>query len=422
MQYDIDAPKHLDGMFSWVLYDKKQDRTIAARDPIGITSFYLGRSSKTPGAVYFASEMKCLFPVCDDIIAFPPGHVYDSKTDKITRYFEPTWWDPAKVPTKPLDYKLIRKTLERSVLKRLMAEVPYGVLLSGGLDSSLMASIAQRESLRQQAIISGTSNGHKVSPDESGLVGIDDENELSTVTFLPQLHSFSIGLPNAPDTKAAIEVAKFLGTKHHAFTFTIDDGLDALSDVILHLESYDVTTIRASTPMYLLSRKIKAMGVKMVVSGEGSDEIFGGYLYFHAAPDKEEFHRETVRRVKNLHLSDCLRANKSTAAWGLEARVPFLDKEFLEVAMNIDPKEKMITRDRIEKYILRKAFDTSDEPDTKPYLPENILWRQKEQFSDGVGYGWIDALKDTAEKMVTEEMMKNPKPEWGNDIPDSKEA
>ena len=416
-------------MFSFVLYDKNQDRTIAARDPIGITTFYLGKSSQTPGAVYFASELKCLFPVCDNIISFPPGHVYDSKTDKLKRYFEPTWWDPTNVPSTPIDYKAIRHTLERSVLKRLMAEVPYGVLLSGGLDSSLVASIAQRESLRQKAVLNGsingttngTVNGHK-RKDSPGLVGIDDENGFSTVTWSPQLNSFSIGLPDAPDTKAAIEVAKFLGTKHHAFTFTLDEGLDALSDVIYHLETYDVTTIRASTPMYLLSRKIKAMGVKMVLSGEGSDEIFGGYLYFHAAPNKEEFHWETVRRVKNLHLADCLRANKSTAAWGVEARVPFLDKQFLEVCMNIDPAEKMITKDRIEKYILRKAFDTSDEPDVNRYLPDNILWRQKEQFSDGVGYGWIDALKDNAELQVTDEMMKNPKPEWGDDTPDSKEA
>jgi asparagine synthase (glutamine-hydrolysing) len=421
LQHDIDTPKYLDGMFSFVLYDATKDRTIAARDPIGITSFYLGRSSETPGAVYFASELKSLSPVCDNIVSFPPGYVYDSKTDQLTRYFEPTWLDPERVPSTPIDYKLIRKTLEKSVLKRLMAEVPYGVLLSGGLDSSLTASIAQRESLRQKKMLNGFTNGHMEDTD-NGLVGIDDENELTTVTFLPQLHSFSIGLPNSPDTKAAQEVAKFLGTKHHSFTFTLQEGLDALSDVIYHLETYDVTTIRASTPMYLLSRKIKAMGVKMVLSGEGSDEIFGGYLYFHAAPDKKEFHKETVRRVKNLHLSDCLRANKSTSAWGLEARVPFLDKQFLEVAMNIDPQEKMITKDRIEKYILRKAFDTSDEPGIAPYLPDNILWRKKEQFSDGVGYGWIDALKDNAEINVTDEMMKNPKAEWGDDIPDNKEA
>lgn len=434
-QFDIDAPKHLDGMFSFVLYDKVRDRVVAARDPIGITSFYLGRSSKTPGAVYFASELKALAPVCDNIIPFPPGHVYDSTTDKLTRYFEPSWWDGEKVPETPIDYKLIRSTLERSVLKRLMAEVPYGVLLSGGLDSSLVASIAQRESLRQQRLAlaqtkgavngftNGVTNGTNGHHDQStDLVGIDNEDELTTVTLLPQLNSFSIGLPDAPDTKAAQEVAAFLGTKHHSLTFTLQEGLDALSDVIYHLESFDVTTIRASTPMYLLSRKIKAMGVKMVLSGEGSDEIFGGYLYFHAAPDKAAFHKETVRRVKNLHLSDCLRANKSTSAWGLEARVPFLDKKFLEVSMNIDPKEKMITPERLEKYILRKAFDTTDEPDVEPYLPKHILWRQKEQFSDGVGYGWIDCLKDSAEKHVTDEMMANPKPEWGSEVPDSKEA
>jgi asparagine synthase (glutamine-hydrolysing) len=320
-------------MFSFVLYDKKQDRTIAARDPIGITSFYMGWSSKMPDARFFASELKCLHSVCDKIESFPPGHVYDSKTDKVTRYFQPSWWDPAKVPTAPVDYKLLRETFEKSVRKRLMAEVPYGVLLSGGLDSSLVASIAQRETLRLRAEAmkqleqNGVDPGNLDEDHGEGLVGIDDENHLSTLTYLPQLNSFSIGLKDAPDTKAALEVAKFLGTKHHDMTFTIEDGLNALSDVIYHLESYDVTTIRASTPMFLLSRKIKAMGVKMVLSGEGSDEIFGGYLYFHAAPDKEAFHVETVRRVKNLHLSDCLRANKSTSAWGLEARVPFLDKE-----------------------------------------------------------------------------------------------
>jgi asparagine synthase (glutamine-hydrolysing) len=335
MEFGIDAPKHLDGMFSFVLYDKTQDRTIAARDPIGITSFYMGWSSKMPEARFFASELKCLHSVCDKIDSFPPGHVYDSLTDKVTRYYEPSWWDPTNVPSTPLDYKLLRETFENSVRKRLMAEVPYGVLLSGGLDSSLVASIAQRETLRLKAaalqqLENGEKNGEKKELNEDvgeGLVGIDDENHLSTLTYLPQLNSFSIGLPDAPDSKAALEVAKFLGTKHHSMTFTIEDGLNALSDVIYHLETFDVTTIRASTPMFLLSRKIKAMGVKMVLSGEGSDEIFGGYLYFHAAPDKKEFHEETVRRVKNLHLADCLRANKSTSAWGLEARVPFLDKQ-----------------------------------------------------------------------------------------------
>ncbi|KAF2461376.1 asparagine synthase [Lineolata rhizophorae] len=447
LEYDIDAPKYLDGMFSWVLHDKAQDRVLAARDPIGITTFYMGRSTQAPQSVYFASELKCLHTVCDKIISFPPGHVYDSKTDTISRYYTPKWLvEPSYVPSTPLDLTLVRTALERSVRKRLMAEVPFGVLLSGGLDSSLVASIAQREITRLNEVArakNGMANGNGVNGNgvngngvnghsanghsangygSEHLVGIDDADHLETVQVLPQLNSFSIGLPGAPDSKAAEEVAKFLGTKHHSFTFTLEDGLNALSDVIYHLETYDVTTIRASTPMFLLSRKIKALGVKMVLSGEGSDEIFGGYLYFHAAPDKKAFHKETVRRVNNLHLADCLRANKSTAAWGVEARVPFLDKEFLDVAMNIDPAEKMITKERIEKWILRKAFDTSDEPDTPAYLPDKILWRQKEQFSDGVGYGWIDALKDNAELHVSDEDMKNPKPEWGDDVPATKEA
>ena len=297
-------------MFSWVLHDKVANRTIAARDPIGITSFYQGWSSKEPNTFYFASELKCLHPVCDKIILFPPGHVFDSKDNSTLRYYDPPWWDPLNVPSLPIDYQAIRTSLE---------------------DSSLIASIAQRETLklcgpRDNTTVTLNGQDHQSA---DGLVGIDEKNEMSTETWLPQLHSFSIGLPGAPDTKAALEVAKFLGTKHYDFSFTIEDGLDALSDVIYHLETYDVTTIRASTPMFLLSRKIKAMGVKMVLSGEGSDEIFGGYLYFHAAPDKESFHQETVRRIKNLHLSDCLRANKSTAAWGVEARVPFLDKQVI---------------------------------------------------------------------------------------------
>lgn len=339
MEYGLDAPKYLDGMFSFVLYDKKLDRTIAARDPIGVTTFYQGWSSKQPDTVYFASELKCLHPVCDKIEAFPPGHVYDSLTGERTRYFQPTWWDGSRIPDKPADLKLLRESLEKAVRKRLMAEVPYGVLLSGGLDSSLVASIAQRETLRLRKMAeaaNGTAADQTVDPNKGeGLVGIDEENRLSTMTFLPQLNSFSIGLPDSPDNEAALKVAKFLGTKHHVMTFTIEDGLNALSDVIYHLETYDVTTIRASTPMYLLSRKIKAMGIKMVLSGEGSDEIFGGYLYFHNAPDKAAFHEECVRRVKNLHLADCLRANKSTSAWGLEARVPFLDKEVSAMRMEM---------------------------------------------------------------------------------------
>lgn len=419
-EHGVDAPKFLDGMFSWVLHDKEQDRVVAARDPIGITTFYMGRSSQTPNSVYFASELKCLHPVCDKIISFPPGHVYDSKTDSLTRYYSPKWLlEPTYTPSDPIDYLKLRRTLERSVRKRLMAEVPYGVLLSGGLDSSLVAAIAQRERIRAKQEYDARPNG---KTENDTLVGLDDEDHLSGTPITTELHSFSIGLPDAPDTKAAIEVAKFLGTRHHAFTFTIEDGLDALTDVIFHLETYDVTTIRASTPMFLLARKIKAMGVKMVLSGEGSDEIFGGYLYFHAAPDKAAFHTECVNRVQNLHLADCLRANKSTAAWGVEARVPFLDKEFLDLAMAIDPKEKMITPGRIEKYILRQAFDKSIDPAAGAYLPDKILWRQKEQFSDGVGYGWIDGLKDTAAKHVTDEMLAKPKTEWGSDIPETKEA
>ncbi|KAF5096180.1 hypothetical protein D0Z03_001671 [Geotrichum reessii] len=406
-KYDIDAPKYLDGMFAFVLYDAKKDRVIAARDPIGITTLYMGRSKKNPQTRAFASELKCLVDDCDEITAFPPGHIYDSETDQTTRYFQPTWWDENKIASTPIDYKLIRETLEKSVRKRLMSEVPYGVLLSGGLDSSLIASIAARET-------------NKALPESSinhDLAGIDESGKLVN-TSGSRLHSFAVGLPGAPDLKAAKKVAEYIGTIHHEHTFTLQEGLDALKDVIWHLETFDVTTIRASTPMYLLSRKIKAQGVKMVLSGEGSDEIFGGYLYFGAAPNPADFHTECVKRVKNLHYADCLRANKSTMAWGLEARVPFLDKEFLEVCLNIDPKEKIISKERIEKYILRKAFDTKEEP----YLPDEILWRQKEQFSDGVGYSWIDGLKDTAEATVSDEQFKIHKPEWGTDIPTTKEA
>lgn len=417
-KYDVDAPKYLDGMFAWVLYDKKQDRVIAARDPIGITTLYMGKSSKNPEARYFASELKSLLHDCDDIVAFPPGHVYDSNTDKLTRYFQPSWWNGSDVPEKHVDYKQVRETLEMAVRKRLMAEVPYGVLLSGGLDSSLIAAIAARETERAAKNFSS----HGIDANKE-LSGVDESGSLHTSGW-SRLHSFAIGLPGAPDLIAAEKVAHFIGTIHHSHTFTLQEGLDALNDVILHLETYDVTTIRASTPMYLLSRKIKAQGVKMVLSGEGSDEIFGGYLYFANAPSAKDFHEECVKRVKNLYYADCLRANKSTMAWGVEARVPFLDKQFLEVCMNINPEDKLIKpkEGKIEKYVLRKAFDTSDEPDTKPYLPEEILWRQKEQFSDGVGYSWIDGLKDAAEAAVSDEEFASPKPEWGDDIPTTKEA
>jgi len=437
-QKDTELCSLLDGMFSFVLLDESvtPSRIIAARDPIGITTLYQGRSSKNPGAVYFASELKALVDECDDIISFPPGHFYDSRTDATERYFKPTWWNgdsetEGSIPTAKADLDLLRQTLEDAVRKRLMSEVPYGVLLSGGLDSSLIASIAARETekvalaqvaARQKRIeaMSGTATPRDILVDEA-----------VTLASWPQLHSFSIGLPNSPDLVAARKAAAFLGTIHHEYTFTVQEGLDAIPDVIYHLETYDVTTVRASTPMYLLSRKIKAMGVKMVLSGEGSDEILGGYLYFHAAPTPAAFHQECVKRVKNLHTADCLRANKSTMAWGLEARVPFLDKQFLEVAMNIDPKEKMFSKGaeteldadgkpKMEKYILRKAFDCS--PDGKPYLPKSILWRQKEQFSDGVGYSWIDGIKEHAASVVSDEAFENRHNEFPIDTPDTKEG
>ncbi|ORE07380.1 asparagine synthase [Rhizopus microsporus var. microsporus] len=410
-ELDKDIVQHLDGMFSFVLLDKARNRIIAARDPIGITTLYYGWNSKMPGTVYFASELKSLNEDCDKILAFPPGHIYDSDTQETTRWFNPSWWNGDRVPTNPVNYTVLREALEKAVRKRLMAEVPYGVLLSGGLDSSLIASIAARETEKIAAGYRG-SDSDVENFDESG------------PRLWPRLHSFSIGLPGSPDLIAAREVAKHLKTVHHEYTFTIQEALDAVSDVIYHLETYDVTTIRASTPMYLLSRKIKAMGVKMVLSGEGADEVFGGYLYFNNAPDKESFHAETVTRVKNLHTADCLRANKSTMAWGVEARVPFLDKQFLEVSMNIDPAEKLHDRSkgRMEKYILRKAFDTSDEPNAKPYLPSEILWRQKEQFSDGVGYSWIDTLKQVSENKVSDDEFSQASARWTKDVPTTKEA
>jgi len=389
----------LKGMFSFVLYDVKQDKHIVARDPIGITTLYSGTNSAHPETRYYASEMKALQDDCDDIQIFPPGHIYNSETGKTVRYFKPEWWDPERIPTEKSDLQRLRESLETAVHRRLMADVPFGVLLSGGLDSSLIASITVREA---EKILQ--------CPDEDG----------SAIYNWPKVHSFSIGLPGSPDLAAAEQVAKFIGTKHHGFTFTVQEALDALPDVIHHLESYDVTTIRASTPMYLLSRRIKAMGVKMVLSGEGSDEILGGYLYFHAAPTPAAFHTECVNRVQNLHFADCLRANKSTLAWGLEARVPFLDTDFLEVAMNIDPAEKefKLGSERMEKYILRKAFDDPDDP----YLPNNILWRQKEQFSDGVGYAWIDSLKKMAEEKVSDDLFASRHQRWDRDVPDTKEG
>ncbi|KAI2807647.1 hypothetical protein RDWZM_005141 [Blomia tropicalis] len=427
--------QHLDGIFSFVLYDVERKRFVAARDPIGVTTLYYGYNSSMPGAMYFASEMKCLNGTCDTILSFPPGHIYDSQTNSFVRWYQPKWWQPTTIPTTPIDYQLLRRKLIKAVKKRLMSEVPYGVLLSGGLDSSIIASIAARETkamLRKQledvedhddehdhddvdgqGSMKMSDTGLKQS--DNGSIGSSSGDE-QTEAFWPRLHSFSI------DIAAAREVANFLKTVHHEYTFTIQDGLDAVADVIYHLETYDVTTVRASTPMYLLSRKIKANGVKMVLSGEGSDEIFGGYLYFHSAPNKDAFQEEIVKRVQNLHTSDCLRANKSTMAWGLEARVPFLDLNFLDVAMTIDPNDKMCHSDRIEKYILRKAFDTSDNPEEEPFLPPNILWRQKEQFSDGVGYSWIDCLKAEAEHRIPDQEFEMAAKRWPTDTPQTKEA
>lgn len=447
-EHGTDFVNMLDGMFAFVLLDTSvtPHRVIAARDPIGITTLYYGRSFEFPGALYFSSELKAIAGECERVDSFPPGHLYDSAQPagrEMTRYFAPSWWtsdEPGRLPTAPADLSLIRTSLEKAVRKRLMSEVAYGVLLSGGLDSSLIAAIAARETEKQAAAQQAAAHQPRTKvrrgEDDSDVAG-----EEQPIVAWPRLHSFSIGLPGSPDLLAARKAAEFLGTVHHEYTFTVQEGLDALSDVVYHLETFDVTTVRASTPMYLLSRKIKATGVKMVLSGEGSDEVFGGYLYFHAAPSKEAFHQESVKRVKNLHTADCLRANKSTMAWGLEARVPFLDKKFLDVCMNMDPAQKQFSkgslqqkdadgRPYMEKYILRKAFDVH--PDdieagkkvegSRPYLPDEILWRQKEQFSDGVGYSWIDGMKDYAEKTVSDEKFAERESRYPLDTPDTKEA
>ncbi|CAM6095398.1 unnamed protein product [Calypogeia fissa] len=381
--------QRLDGMFSFVLLDTRDESYIAVRDPIGITPLYMGWGKD--GSVWFASEMKALVDECETFKVFPPGHIYSSKTGELRRWYDPVWFSES-IPSVPYDPIALRKAFERAVIKRLMTDVPFGVLLSGGLDSSLVAAVASRH-------LAETKAGRQ---------------------WGTTLHTFCVGLEGSPDLRAASEVAKTLGTAHHEFHFTVQEGLDALSEVIYHIETYDVTTIRASTPMFLMSRKIKALGVKMVLSGEGSDEIFGGYLYFHKAPNKEELHLETCRKIKALHLYDCLRANKSTAAWGLEARVPFLDRAFIDLAMSIDPAQKMIDKKagRIEKYILRKAFDD----EKNPYLPKHILYRQKEQFSDGVGYSWIDGLKEHAASQVSDKMMANARHVFPYNTPTTKEA
>jgi asparagine synthase (glutamine-hydrolysing) len=366
-----DFLNELNGIFAFTLYDAEQDRYIIARDHIGIIPLYVGYDAY--GQHYAASELKALEGICNTIENFPPGHYYDSADGAYHQWYQPAWKDYTAVKYTKTNLAELRKSLEAAVHRQLMSDVPYGVLLSGGLDSSIIAAIAKKYASRR--------------------IESDDAAE----AWWPQLHSFAIGLENAPDLKAAKMVAEHIGTIHHEISYTIQEGLDAIRDVIYHLETYDVTTVRASTPMYLLARFIKSMGVKMVLSGEGADEIFGGYLYFHKAPNTEAFHEETVRKVEQLHLYDCLRANKSLAAWGIEGRVPFLDREFIDLAMAINPADKKPGNGRIEKLILRQAF--------ADLLPDALLWRQKEQFSDGVGYGWIDTLKKIAADSVSDEEM-----------------
>lgn len=376
----------LQGDFAFAMGNTQTNSYIVARDPIGVVPLYWGKDAS--GAMWFASEMKALVEDCEELQVFPPGTYYTPETGFV-RYYNPVWWDPANVPTKKPDLIEIRDAFTKAVDRRLMAEVPFGILLSGGLDSSLVASVATR------------------------LIRARGDNS--------PIASFSIGLKGqSPDLVAARKVADFLGTKHYEFTFTLQDGLDVLRKLVWHLETYDVTTIRASTPMFLLARRIKAIGYKMVLSGEGSDEELAGYLYFHNAPSAAELHEETVNRVKNLHTSDCLRANKSTAAWGLEVRVPFLDKDFIDVAMTFDPAEKMFGPEigRMEKHVIRKAFDD----EAQPYLPADVLWRQKEQFSDGVGYSWIDTLIATASATVSDEDFEKRAERWPEGTPLTKEG
>ncbi|CAL9247316.1 unnamed protein product [Arabidopsis halleri] len=388
-EYGVDFVDMLDGIFSFVLLDTRDNSFMVARDAIGVTPLYIGWG--LDGSVWISSEMKGLNDDCEHFETFPPGHFYSSKLGGFKQWYNPPWFNES-VPSKPYEPLAIRRAFENAVIKRLMTDVPFGVLLSGGLDSSLVASITARH-------LAGTKAAKQ---------------------WGPQLHSFCVGLEGSPDLKAGKEVAEYLGTVHHEFHFSVQDGIDAIEDVIYHVETYDVTTIRASTPMFLMSRKIKSLGVKMVLSGEGSDEIFGGYLYFHKAPNKHEFHQETCRKIKALHKYDCLRANKSTSAFGLEARVPFLDKDFINTAMSLDPESKMIKPEegRIEKWVLRRAFDDEE----RPYLPKHILYRQKEQFSDGVGYSWIDGLKDHAAQNVNDKMMSNAAHIFPHNTPNTKEA
>lgn len=377
----------LNGIFGFAIYDVVEDEYLVARDHMGIIPLYIGWDQN--GTFYVASELKALEGVCAKIELFPPGHYLSSKDGKLVKWYSREWTAFDAVKENKTCIAEIKEALEAAVHRQLMSDVPYGVLLSGGLDSSITSAIAKKYSQKR--------------------IETDDASE----AWWPQLHSFSVGLEGSPDLAAAKKVAAHIGTVHHEIKFTIQEGLDAIRDVIYQLETYDVTTVRASTPMYLMARVIKSMGIKMVLSGEGADELFGGYLYFHKAPNAKEFHEETVRKLSKLHQYDCLRANKSLAAWGIEGRVPFLDKEFIDVAMKINPQDKMINGERMEKWVLRKAFED--------VLPESVAWRQKEQFSDGVGYSWIDTLKEVVAAEVTDEQLANAKYKFPIQTPTSKE-
>ncbi|MCF7354381.1 asparagine synthase B [Vibrio sp. CK2-1] len=383
-----DLLEELNGIFAFVLYDEEKDKYLVGRDHIGIIPLYQGYDEH--GNYYVASEMKALVPVCKTISEFPPGSYYGSDDAEPVRYYQRDWMEYAAVQGNLTSKEDLTQALEDAVKRQLMTDVPYGVLLSGGLDSSITSAVAKRFAAMR----------------------IEDDSQ--SQAWWPQLHSFAIGLEGAPDLKAAREVADKLGTVHHEMTYTVQEGIDAIRDVIYHIETYDVTTIRASTPMFLLARKIKAMGIKMVLSGEGADEIFGGYLYFHKAPNAKEFHEETVRKLLALNMFDCARANKSLAAWGVEGRVPFLDKEFIDVAMRLNPEDKMCGNGKMEKHVLRECFEH--------YLPESIAWRQKEQFSDGVGYNWIDSLKAQAEEKVTDQQLETAAFKFPYNTPTTKEG
>ncbi|MGB2758492.1 MAG: asparagine synthase B [Maribacter stanieri] len=383
----VDFLDEMNGIFGFTIYDAEKDEYFVARDHMGIIPLYMGWDKN--GTFYVASELKALEGTCTKIELFPPGHYLHSSDGELKRWYSRDWMEYDAVKDNATSIQEIKEALEAAVHRQLMSDVPYGVLLSGGLDSSVTSAIAKKYA--QKRIESGD----------------------TTDAWYPQLHSFSVGLDGSPDLAAAQKVADHIGTVHHEIKFTIQEGLDAIKDVVYNLETYDITTIRASTPMYLMARVIKSMGIKMVLSGEGADELFGGYLYFHKAPNAKEFHEETVRKLSKLHMYDCLRANKSLASWGIEGRVPFLDKEFMDVAMRINPQDKMINGERMEKWVVRKAFEDM--------LPESVAWRQKEQFSDGVGYSWIDTLKVVVNEEVSDEQLANAKFRFPLQTPTSKE-